>query len=287
VSYFVTPILSLQLANPGTGQAFETTVVNADFVLIDTAIGSDRTRLASLEGGAGRSGSTDYFVADFDALVALAAPVNGDSATVADGGELMSRVGGVWKQKTPAAFATANARDTAYAKGSAAFLVQGAQVWRTDNNWLEEYSAIYNAATNLPGRVAAGWYPVTVDSQRYRYALVSGSGVANGATVDTFVVRRRPYKQRIITRVGGTLAGTAAAQMNLVQAASTGGTSIMSAFSTITGGTSPVAYSAEAVWEIAAGVGTDVTITTTEGTSTGTGTPNFILESFIQVEGEW
>lgn len=64
MSYTTTPVLGMKLAVPGSGQAFETTQVNANFLLIDTAIGDIQTGLPSLpvpvaQGGTGSTSASD------------------------------------------------------------------------------------------------------------------------------------------------------------------------------------------------------------------------------------
>jgi len=48
VTYTVSPILEMQLPVVGSGQAFETTVVNANFLKIDTAVGVLQTAIDNL-----------------------------------------------------------------------------------------------------------------------------------------------------------------------------------------------------------------------------------------------
>lgn len=228
--------------------------------------------------------------ADLAALSALSAASTGLIAVVQEGGAIFEANGSIWVQRTPAMFASASARDTAYAKASAAYLVQGAQVRRSDNNWVEEYSTIYNSSTNLAGRTTAGWYPVTIDIQRHYYQALSGNAT-NGVTIPTggtFVVKRRPYKQRVrITYFGNIANASGATAGGLGVAASTGGTVVLAGGPQIIIQNSGTAYGWSAVVEIASGIGTDVTITFS--TVTGAGTVAFSGSVFmdLDVEGEW
>lgn len=176
MSYSFTTNLGLSMANPGTGQAFVTADVNANWSAIDTFAGTTNTSLGTLTTNLTnlsnrhqvQAGATqaNFIAADLTALALItvaAGAQTGDTATVTEGGAVFSfnQVTPVWTQLTPATFASSAARDTAYAKASAAYLVQGAQVRRTDTGWVEQYSALYNSGTNPVGAVTAGWYPVT------------------------------------------------------------------------------------------------------------------------------
>lgn len=61
MAYTNSPVLGLKLATPGTGQAHETTQVNANLLLIDTAIGDLQDGMPELPVSIanGGTGSTD------------------------------------------------------------------------------------------------------------------------------------------------------------------------------------------------------------------------------------
>ena len=123
MTYYVTPDLGLELADPATVQAFETVNVNDNFLTLEAGIVADRVRLAALEGNLKR-------VADLTALAVLAL-AGVQPGTVVEVGELRALfmrnfANTAWEQVTPARFATSSARDTAYAKAAAAFRVDGA-----------------------------------------------------------------------------------------------------------------------------------------------------------------
>lgn len=150
MSYFVTPILGLQLATPGSGQAFETTVVNADFVAIDTAIGASRTRLNAIEA------TPILQVADLAALNATAAVVGG-LRTVNEGGATFIASGTGWVQQTPAFFGSAAAILTAYAKAGGAYKTNNAFAGISTTGVMYQWSAdrgIFRIVN--PGRIAVG-----------------------------------------------------------------------------------------------------------------------------------
>lgn len=87
--------------------------------------------------------------------------IEGETKIVREGGAQFERTAGSWVQRTPATFASSSARDTAYAKASAAYRVQGALVFRSDTGWTEQYFGTYNSSTNTGGAKTAGWFPVT------------------------------------------------------------------------------------------------------------------------------
>lgn len=106
-------------------------------------------------------GKVIFRPADLTALAAVTGMIAGDVAQVIEGGALFEYDGTSWTQRTPARFASAATRDAAYAKASAAYRVQGAEAYRTDAGWLEQYYALYNSASNAAGATPAGWYPTT------------------------------------------------------------------------------------------------------------------------------
>lgn len=160
MTYYITPVLGMSLANPGTGQAFETAVVNNDFTLIDTAIGADRSRIVVVE-------NRDGIVADLDALVAIASPASGWTRIISEGGAQFYFNGTGWFQKTPALFGSLAQRDTAYAKASGSFKVSTAQVRINATGFLLTQ---WFAATSTWRIVEAGRAPITP-------ATLGGTGV--------------------------------------------------------------------------------------------------------------
>lgn len=147
MAYIVTPDLGLELADPATIQAFETPVVNENFLKLEAAIVATSGLIKR--------------VADLNALAALS--LTGiTSGTVVEVQELRAlfmrnAAGSAWQQMTPSAFATTAARDTAYAKASGAFLVTGAQSviagWQRTT-----YYTLWVTGTNPGGMRKAGWY---------------------------------------------------------------------------------------------------------------------------------
>lgn len=83
-------MLGLQLADPLTIQAFETTVVNADFLALENGIATDRVRLTAIEGWdvarPGPNGSALFLAADVPTLDALATALIGDQALLTNPG---------------------------------------------------------------------------------------------------------------------------------------------------------------------------------------------------------
>lgn len=112
-------------------------------------------------GAVWRTPILDSVVADFTALAALTGMVSGSRAFVEEGDITMVFDGTAWIQQNEAIFASAAARDTAYAKASAAYRVQGVRVFRSDLAEYEQYYALYNASTNVGGRDTAGFYTTT------------------------------------------------------------------------------------------------------------------------------
>jgi hypothetical protein len=80
-----------------------------------------------------------YKPEDLLALSLITAMDIGDTATVIEGGAQFRYNGVAWVQVTPATFASAGDRNSAYAKGSGVYRVAGAQVYRTDKSWTEEW----------------------------------------------------------------------------------------------------------------------------------------------------
>lgn len=228
-------------------------------------------------------------VSDLDALAALSASdfegrrIHVDALNVD-----FQAVDGAWVQQGIARVADAATRTTEYAKASAAYLVQGVKTYRVDWNVVEEYSAIYHASTNINGRDAAGWYPVSVDIVRSGWSTASVTNQADGTTLRTLTFKRRSYEQRIILVCHGSavgVGGSGSAGFEFV--ASTGGT-VTSNVAPGTGTTtSSSTVSGSAVVTIAAGTGTDVTITIRTNTTGVNHT--FIAAVFwsLQIEGEY
>lgn len=95
-----------------------------------------------------------YRVADHAALAALSGMTSGALASVTEGGAIFRYNGSTWVQRTEALFGSAAARDTAYAKASGAYRVQGAEVYRSDVGWREEWQTTVTATV-------AHWAPVS------------------------------------------------------------------------------------------------------------------------------
>jgi hypothetical protein len=79
-------------------------------------------------------GKIVFKAADHTALAALTGMTTGDLASVTEGGAIFRYSGIAWVQATPATFASAASRDTAYAKASAVYRTPGAQVYLTDTS---------------------------------------------------------------------------------------------------------------------------------------------------------
>lgn len=126
-------------------------------------------------------------LADLDALAALnnTGRPAGQLRHVSELGALFRYTGTLWAQVTAATFASATARDTAYAKGSAAYRVQGVRINRTDLGYEEMYYAAYNSGSNPQGALVAGWYPPAGADLHADFILASVS-IPNSA--DTFMV---------------------------------------------------------------------------------------------------
>lgn len=142
-------------------------------------------------GAAWRIPFLTYNVADFTALAALTGMVSGQTAFVVEGDVTMMYDGTAWVQQSVAIFATSAARDTAYAKASAAYRVQGVQAYQTDTGITYNYAALYNVSTNPGGRDAAGWYSTTkvdglVPVQPTSVAVAGGTATANALGMVSF-----------------------------------------------------------------------------------------------------
>lgn len=104
MTYFITPVLGLTLPNPGTGQTFETPVVNNDFVLLENGIAADRTRLTNVETRATtlegkpsfRSTAAFYNVANAAGRAAISGQQPGDSCIQRDTGHVRQWNGTAW-----------------------------------------------------------------------------------------------------------------------------------------------------------------------------------------------
>jgi hypothetical protein len=110
-------------------------------------------------------------VADFTALAALstANKLAGDLAFVVEGEVYMSWTGTVWRQVTVADFASTGARDTAYAKASAAFRTTGAQCRVASSLAPHSVQQFYPANGNTFWRHLMGDVPLLAP-------LISGNG---------------------------------------------------------------------------------------------------------------
>lgn len=168
--------LGLQIPVPGSMEPFRVVDFNAIINgldtwadTVDTTLTSHAGRLTTVEGRA-TTLETDVETlqdrvtarpADLTALAALATGelLAGDLARVTEGGALFMWDGSAWVQITMSRFATEAARDTAYAKASSAYLVQGVESLTTDTGCVWRYYAAYNVSTNKGGALAAGWYP--------------------------------------------------------------------------------------------------------------------------------
>jgi hypothetical protein len=129
----------------------------------------------------------DYNVADFTALAALTGMISGSRAFVVEGDVTMVFDGSAWVQQNEATFASAAARDTAYAKASNAYRIQGARVFRTDTGFSEQYYNVYNSSTNTIGYASAGWVTASAAVFAYASRTNTGQSIPNAAyTLATF-----------------------------------------------------------------------------------------------------
>ena len=149
-------------------------VDNANTATFNAAFAAIGTALAPL----GRT----LVVGDLLALSSLnAATFEGRIVHVDEGGSNFQAQDGVWVQITPAYFTTTTLRDTAYAKASSAFKVQGsAFAFCGDLGYVTEWLNAYNSASNtgggfVGGVAASGWHPVG-DSG---WATVGGAGTSS------------------------------------------------------------------------------------------------------------
>jgi len=148
-------------------------------------------------------------VADFTALAALptGGRVVGDLAHVAEGAVYMSWTGTAWRQVTTATFASTGARDTAYAKASAAYRVAGVRALDTStavesqrgaSAWVLDDTGYTNAT------LSAGWTnfaPSPVGFRKIRdivYIRGRASSTGANATAFTLPIGFRTDTQKII-----------------------------------------------------------------------------------------
>ncbi|MFZ2718177.1 MAG: hypothetical protein WAZ12_00065, partial [Candidatus Absconditicoccaceae bacterium] len=89
MGYITTPEFGMQLADPATIQAFETSVVNDNFLALENGIVVEQTRITGvvaevdvLQAGVGRGTLTSYTVASHAALDAITTAVPGDLAYI-------------------------------------------------------------------------------------------------------------------------------------------------------------------------------------------------------------
>jgi len=122
------------------------------------------------------SGGKIHYVADLAALSGLSNVVERDLALCDEGNFYLSYNDGAWVQVTTATFASAAARDTAYAKASAAYRVKGARVYRTDFEWVEEWFSTTSVAT-------AGWFPISGAFPQIEMTLSGQSWPNNSGTI--------------------------------------------------------------------------------------------------------
>lgn len=142
MAYYVTPDLGLELADPLTIQAFETVNVNDNFLTLEAGIVADRVRLSAAEPKiTALEARVTQRPVDLDALAAVGTGslLSGDLARVTEGGALFFWAGTAWEQLSVAKFASTAARDTAYAKASAAYRVTGARSRVTTEGFVRVY----------------------------------------------------------------------------------------------------------------------------------------------------
>jgi hypothetical protein len=147
---------------------------------------------------------TSVVVADFTALALLPAGPRfvGEQAFVVEGAVYMSWSGTVWQQVTTATFATTGARDTAYAKASAAYRVARVRALDTASNteFIWTGAAWVTGPTNLSRATFTGQaipnggrlnvaQEVTVPAVPWARELTlrASQTISNGATPSSFL----------------------------------------------------------------------------------------------------
>jgi len=137
------------------------------------------------------SARSTFGVADLDALAALATAslLPGALAYVAEGAVFYSWNGTIWVQRGVATFATTAARDTAYAKASAAYRVAGVEAVDTSSGLTYERGA---SAWSLR-TVEAHWQLDTTNSVgqfliQHGIGKITGNGTSTLSEAVTFPV---------------------------------------------------------------------------------------------------
>lgn len=170
--YITTPVLGMLLADPLTVQAFETTVVNGNFLALENGIANDRVRISAVEL------AKPILVADLDALAAASATTfEGKFAWVDSLNCAFVASDSIWLQITEAQVATTTIRDTEFAKGAGAYKVAGARVYVDDLKQHQEWYAV------AQGVAVAGWFPVTGIFPYLSLSMAAGQNVASGGTL--------------------------------------------------------------------------------------------------------
>lgn len=161
MSYSTTPELLMQLAVPGSGQQFETTVVNDNFTKLDARAAADKTSLDSLV--------ANFAITDTaTTLAAILAAPSGSVRSVSANGSVWRWTGSVWRLLNVPVVASAAARDALYVAPVA--VAQGDSVFRTDLGYAEIYDGSAWVRVGKPGLIQ-----ITPTS-------VSGTGVTVGPT---------------------------------------------------------------------------------------------------------
>jgi len=161
---------------------------------------------------------TSVVVADFTALALLPAGPRfvGEQAFVVEGEVYMSWTGTVWRQVTTATFASTGARDTAYAKASAAFRI--ARVRALDAASNTEF--IWTGAAWVTG-------PTNLSRQTFTGPVVPTSGVLNVA--QTLSIPAVPWPRTLHLQAAQTISG-----------GTTGNASVSTSFSVTAGTLTPL-----------------------------------------------
>lgn len=170
MAYITTPDLGLELADPATIQAFETTNVNSNFLLLEAGIVADRVRIsaeetksAAIAAGAGRGNLAREVTSNPTTLSAIADALIGDRALVFSPG---TGIPPFWAEciGTPGS----NAAD---------WVPQDMIVAATKAN-LDAFIAAWIADTDLSFKVGALAY-VTGTRMMYRFTTQAGAYVFN------------------------------------------------------------------------------------------------------------
>lgn len=122
-----------------------------------------------------------YRTADLNSLAAITGMATGSLASVIEGGAIFAYDGTLWQQKTQATFASSGVRDTAYAKATGSYKINGVMIYRSDKAFTQIYRPVQ------AGVGTAGWYSL-------------------GLSIQTAVGSQNPIPTGVASDVGGIAA---------------------------------------------------------------------------------